>query len=267
MTDDTAADRIGGPRVGSVVAAIAILRHLGTLPAGGGVNSIARSLGLSPSSCFNILKTLTDERFLDFDSATKAYTLGPGSIAVARRALDPGGAFALARPELERLAEAFQLTGALWRVSRKARFVLLGFAESEAATRIHITVGQRLPLLTGALGRCVAAHGRFGRDALAARLADIQWASAPAIDDYLADLERVRAHGWAIDESGFMHGVTTVAAPVTDDRGHLTFCVSSILFTGQYDPERLNEIGVATVAVAERLAERIYGAPRARASR
>jgi DNA-binding IclR family transcriptional regulator len=247
------------PRVGSVASAIAILRHLGSYPAGAGVNAIARALGLGPSSCFNILKTLTTERFLDFDPVSKLYTLGPGAVVVARRALDPGGALPLVRGDLERLAERFQLTAALWRTSRE-RVFLLGFAESEATTRIHMTVGQRLPILTGALGRCVAAHGRYERAELASRLAGIQWANAPSIEDYLVEVDLARARGWAIDESCFMRGVTTIAAPVTDDLGRVAFSVSSTLFTGQYDAAKLEEIGAVTKAVADRLSGRVFGA-------
>ncbi len=259
VTTESPGEEREGPRVGSVSAAIAILRHFAVNPAGAGVNAVARATGMSPSSCFNVCKTLTRERFLDFDPDSKLYTLGPGAIVVARRALDPGGAFVLVRAKLEKLAEDFQLTAALWRASRNARAILLGFAESEAATRIHMSVGQRLPLLAGAAGRCVAAHSQMGRAELTARLAEIQWANPPSIDDYLAEVELARRRGWALDENGFMRGVTTISAPVLDDHRQVAFSVSSTMFTGQYDAARLEEIGAATLGVAQRLGARVFG--------
>ncbi len=260
MTQGPTRQDMEGPRVGSVASAVAILRHLARHPEGAGVNAIARSLSLSPSSCFNVLKTLTRERFLEFDPASKLYTVGPDAILVARRALDPGGAFALCRADLEVLADRYQLAVGLWRTSRNRRVVLLGFAESEAATRIHMTVGQRLPILTGALGRCVAAHNGFDRTDLLAKLAEVQWANAPSMKEYLADVELARQRGWAIDENGFMNGVTTIAAPVLDGQGLVAFSISCALFAGQYDKAQQEEIGLAIRGVAERLSARIFGA-------
>ena len=49
--------------VGSVVQALAILRHLSEASKPLGVTAVARALGISPSSCFNLLKTLVAEDF------------------------------------------------------------------------------------------------------------------------------------------------------------------------------------------------------------
>jgi len=250
-----------GPRVTSVVAAMAILRHLGELSSGAGVNAVARALGLSPSSCFNVLKTLAAERFVDFDPVAKTYVLGPGCVAVARRALDPTGAFAAARAEMERLADGFQLTAALWRVRRAERLILLGFAETEAATRIHLATGQRIPLFAGAGGRCAAAWGGLREDEVVRRIGEVDWACAPSAGDYLAELETTRARGWALDEDRFMRGVTTFAAPVRDEAGDLAYCVTATMFSGQHDRSRFEAIGEATAQAAQRVTERLFGQP------
>ena len=94
------------PRVGSVTSTIAILRLLATVDQPIGVNAIARRLELTPSSCFNILKTLVEEDFVNCDPETKAYSLGGGVIAIARRALDPAEAFELVRARAEERPEA-----------------------------------------------------------------------------------------------------------------------------------------------------------------
>ena len=73
----------GAPKVGSITHAFAILRHLSTATAPEGVTTIARSLGISPSSCFNILKTLAAEEYVDFNPQTKAYTLGWAPVVLA----------------------------------------------------------------------------------------------------------------------------------------------------------------------------------------
>src|SRR5690606_35221240 len=139
MTDRPATEApAAATRVPAVTAAIAILRHLAGRPAASGVTAIARATDLSPSSCLNILRTLAAESLVDFDPTSKAYTLGTGPITLARRALDPSGALDEARAGLEALARREGVTTSLWRRTAD-RLVLLGFAESGAATSIHLT--------------------------------------------------------------------------------------------------------------------------------
>lgn len=246
------------PKTPAVSAAVAILRHLAAQSAPVGVSAIARAVGLSPSSCFNIVRTLVSESFVDFDDRTKGYSLGLGSIALARKALDPTQAMEVARPALEDLASRFDVTSSLWRLSRNDRLVLIGFAESPATTRVHLTIGQRLPKYLGAMGRAVAAKSSASRAELAKSYGDLRWHRDPTLEVYLADVEAVRARGWAMDVDTFMQGVTTIAAPVVDGTGAVRFCVSSTIFSGQNDAA-LSTIGNATLDAADALARRLFG--------
>src|SRR5690606_30563119 len=197
------------PSVGSVSHAAAILRRLAELSEPEGVNAISRAVGVSPSSCFNILKTLAREELVDFDETTKRYALGSGLVTLARRALDPGQAFAVARPALERLADRHGVTVALWRLTRE-RLVLLGFADSDLATRIHMTVGQRLPMLVGAGGRCVAARLELPAEVLAQEFPKLRWQEPPTLAAYVASVAQARENGWSLDDGSFLRGVTTI---------------------------------------------------------
>lgn len=239
-------------KVGSVAQAIAVLRYLAAASNPRGVNTIARDLKISPSSCFNLLKTLVAEDFVDFDPTAKTYTLGIGPVALARRALDPESAFSLLRPELERLADRHNVAVSLWRLTRKERFVLLGFADNEMATRIHLTVGQRLPMLGGANGRCAAAYCGLSQDEIARQFAALRWQQPMTLQTFLAESALTRSRGWAMDDGVFLPGVTTVSAPVLDDADKLIFCMSAIMFHGQHTAEKLTEIGNDLVMAAKR---------------
>ncbi|MDG7115625.1 helix-turn-helix domain-containing protein, partial [Streptococcus pneumoniae] len=89
--------------VGAVAHAIRILRHLAGATAPLGVAAVARGTGISPSTCFNILRTLARARFVAFNDSDKTYSLG---LAVAELAAGLIGVShaELIRPELERLA-------------------------------------------------------------------------------------------------------------------------------------------------------------------
>jgi DNA-binding IclR family transcriptional regulator len=241
------------PQVGSVAHAAAILRRLAQLSEPEGVNAISRAIGVSPSSCFNILKTLAREELVEFDEATKRYALGPGLVMLARKALDPGQAFAVARPALERLADKHGVTIALWRLTRE-RLVLLGFADSDEATRIHMTVGQRLPMLVGAGGRCVAARLNLPPEALAREFPKLRWQEPPTLAAYVASVAEARESGWSVDDSCFLRGVTTVGASVPARSGPPAGVLSATMFAGQHDPAAWSRIGEDLAACAETLA-------------
>lgn len=247
------------PRVGSVVAAVAILRHLALHPQGAGVVALARSLGLSPSSCFNVVRTLVSEQFVEFDPRTKIYTLGVGAHVIGRAALDPLAAFQAMKPRLEAVADRFRVTSALLGLRRSDQFVIVGFCGSASATtQIHLTVGQRLPLLAGAAGRCAAAVSALDDAALERLLKKVKWAVPPDLETYKASLAFHHAHGWAFDRDAFLLGVTTLAAPVVDQKGRLQFCVSCTAFSGQHAEDELAALGEAVAGEARWLSSQLF---------
>src|SRR3546814_20541512 len=89
--------------VGAVVHAMRILRHLAGTPSPQGVAAVARGTGISPSTCFGILRTMARAGFVSFREADKNYRLG---LAVAELADGMIGSshLDLIRPEVARLA-------------------------------------------------------------------------------------------------------------------------------------------------------------------
>ena len=262
MAEDAEIARVPQRRVGSVKDAITILRYLDSRETPVGVNQIARDLDLSPSSCFNLLKTLVDEQFVDFDGMTKLYSLGSGSITLGRRALDPKGTFEMVRERLEALADRRSVTAGLWRPRRGDQLILIGFAESAAAFRIQLSVGQRLPIATGASGRCVMAFSQLDEAEIRRRFAAVKWGQTPDFKAFLSDLAEARANHWAIDESNFVKGVTTVASPCLGPEGTTEYVVTATMFTGQYPRGRLEQIADELRGQAEWLRARLFKAGR-----
>jgi DNA-binding IclR family transcriptional regulator len=251
-------------RVGSVVNAVAILRHL----AAGerhGVNVIARMLSISPSTCFNILKTLVNEEFVDFDTRSKTYSLSS----------EPTRIFGSESPLLawrEWVAEAlvaitreFSVTSGLWRVVAD-RVVLSEVFESPHKTRIHLVRGQRLPVHIGAMGRCFAAAEDLSIEAVEERITKVRWAEPPDAQAFWNDMKLVRARGWAIDEGQYLKGVTTIAAPIVGLGGSVRFCLTATMFTGQHVHETHKVIGERIGALARLAQDRLIGEPNVKAA-
>src|SRR3954467_1663618 len=94
----------------AISRAAAILRLLGKSDAPLGVQSIARELGLVPSTCLHVLRALVAEEFVSFDSDTKRYSLEAGVLTLARHWLRRNRFNDLAQPVLERLSQTFDVT-------------------------------------------------------------------------------------------------------------------------------------------------------------
>lgn len=246
------------PRVGSIAAAIAVLRHLSQIDGGQGVNAIARELGLNQSSCFNILKTLAAEKFVSFDPVSKLYSLGFGPIMLARRALDPANAFDHVRYQIDSAARAHDLTIGLWRLtSNPERMLLIGHSESDAPTRIQLSNGLRIPRMAGAMGRIVAAVRQMSRAQIAEEFAPLIWDDAPTLDNFLADVDHARVHMWAIDRDNYARGVTSLAVPVFDGTGALRYCLSLTMFSGR--AQSIESFVDFARELAQDVGERLFG--------
>ncbi len=242
------------PVVGSVAAAARIMRLLATEPAPLGVNAIARRLGLSPSSCFNILKTLVAWDFAEIDDRTKTYSLGVAPVYLARRMLKADQVMQFATPHLQQMADDYRCVSTLWRLTRTDRLVLIGLFDSRAVMNIHIEVGQRLPAMTGAMGRCIAANRRYDVEQLRATFDQLPWQSPPSFEEYVADVALAGRNGWAVDVNNFVQGVTTIAAPVPDQSGATRYCISNILFSAQPELRSIEDIGRRLSRVAAEVA-------------
>lgn len=239
-----ASDRIAGPQrdVGAVVNALRILQFLAASDAPVGVAVVARGTKISTSTCFNILRTLARARFVSFHPTEKTYALGLAMAELASGLLGVSHA-ELIRPELERLALNYETLILLWRVTDDNHLVLIDRAHSQTAIRVEIGVGYRIPMLAGAVGRCVAAALPLPPAEMRRRFAALRWQSPPTFAAYQADVARAREIGWALDDGKLYRGLVTVAAAVLDQKGRPRFGFSGVSIAGQQTQARLDDLG------------------------
>ncbi|QXF11970.1 helix-turn-helix domain-containing protein [Sphingopyxis terrae] len=232
-----------GP-VRSVSLAFAILRLLadaGPLT----LSDIGRSLGLSPSSCLNLLKTLAGEGAIERAEPGKRYRLTAAWQAAALLR-ENGGAAALAeraRPLMLRFAQRSEAAVGLWAAVSRERMQLLAHAESDAGMRLRLADEQRQPLGGGAAGRALAAAQGIDARELARRFAPVRWQAALDFETYAAQVREAAAKGFAVDE-GFAHrGVVTVAAGLAEPRPG--FCLSASIVAGSRSAAEIEALGDA----------------------
>ncbi|MBN8962685.1 MAG: IclR family transcriptional regulator [Rhizobiales bacterium] len=226
-------------QVNALSRGIAILRYLDSQGEPVGVVQIARDLKINASTCFNLLRTLVHERLAIFDPATKKYSPGLGVLALAHAALKQDGHIQLLHPQLEQIANAHKVTVMLWQLTSPDRAMVVDLAEASTPLRVQFTVGQRLPSLIGALGRCFAGHLNLSKADIKVMFKELRWQNAPTFEQYWSDVEDARRSGYAVDIGRYNRNFTTVAAPILAGNGEATMAISAITFSGDLDRPRM----------------------------
>ena len=244
--------------VRSVKYALAALRLVSVANRPLGVTEIAQGIGMSPSSCYNVLKTLASERFLVFNPTTKKYTLGSGALELSNRTRDSQRVFNDNRPRILGLANDLGVVVGFWEI-RDERLVLSGVVDSDAAIRIQMTPGQRLPLGSGAMGRAIAATLELRGQQLALHVEQARWHRSPNLTSYRREVKQATAQGWAVDKGQFIGGVTTVASVVAAGPRDPRYCLAASGFVGEVQSPKIERIGAETHRIASEIERDRFG--------
>jgi DNA-binding IclR family transcriptional regulator len=245
--------------VGALVSGLAVVRYLAASSSPVGVTHIARELQLNSSTCFNLLKTLVHEGLVNFDDSTKTYTIGLGVVELAKGALEQSAHVRMVRPILQEIASNHRVTATLWHRTRGDRVVLLDRADNEATIRVHMSIGQRLPMYIAALGRCMAAYSGLETEQLHEKFDKLRWENGPTFEVYLAEVAQVRKLGYAVDHGSYVAGVTTVSAAVLDRDALPIMAISAVGFSGQLDKSAIKDLGNLLKAKADRVSRAMTG--------
>ncbi len=218
---------------------------------------LSRRMGLPRASVFRLLQTLEHMGFVQRQGNSNHYKL---SIAVLRLGFEYLASMELAeqaRPVLEALSATTGLSSHL--VVRDAReVVFVAKALGQANLFNPIQLGARLPAHATALGRILLAdlslpelHSLYADTAL-----PVFTAKTPTSLEQLWNLvEDDRRRGFGISQGGFEAGISTIAAPVLDDRRLVCAAVSVTVHASQIDPALRDRLVIQVRAAAQQLSQ------------
>jgi DNA-binding IclR family transcriptional regulator len=245
-------------RAPAAARAIQVLKILGRSPAPLGVNAIARSLGLVPSSCLHVLRALVEEGMVQVDPVTKQYTLGLGLLSLARDMLGHNHFARLVQPELDRIAHRYGVTTTAVELDSRERMVVVAMAQAATPLKIQVSLGSRFPAYISATGRCVAAHAELDEAELKRRFSELQWQAPPRFDDWLDEVRACRKTHVAVDVGNYITGFTVVASPVAG-RGGVQQAVSAVGVSEQLSGRALAQLKRDTREAAQRVSAQLQG--------
>ena len=204
-----------------------------------GATELANRTGCAKATAFRLARTLQARGFV-VQNQDSSYRLGPRCLLLATGVHTSFDVRREALPAMEALrdetGETVQLT-----VLEGSDVVYVEQVPSSKPVRSVGTMGQRAPAhcVSGGLSQLALLPFERVRALLPSPLPRPTSASIPSLERLEAELERVRARGFAINRGGFRHDVGGVGTAVIDAHGRavasINICVP--LF-------RLEELGV-----------------------
>jgi DNA-binding IclR family transcriptional regulator len=239
---------MSGP-VRSVSQAFAILRLLaseGPMT----LSQVCRQTGLSPSSGLNLLRTLVAEAAVERATGATVYRLasawqGADLLTGAHTAR----LIARVQPLITRFARQHDTACGLWQQLGGDRLALVALGESEAATRIHMAIGQRQPVGAGSIGRALIAADADDHAAMAARFARLRWRRPLAFAGWVEQVARARQTGFGVDEGYAFPGIVSIGTLVPGTQ-RPRLCLSASVFAGARSNREIDDLGQALCQLA-----------------
>jgi IclR family KDG regulon transcriptional repressor len=223
-----------------------------------GVTDIARSLSLSKSTTFGILKSLEEEGFLVKDLLSKKYRTGNTLFELSKKILRTTDVAVTARPHLVKLMEAVDETVFLG-IREEDMVKVLDVVEPQKEFKISSPIGTRFAVTAGVFGKIFLSsmEDREVIDLLSQKgLRRYTESSIVDMDHFLREIEKTRAQGYAVDFEEYLKGMRAIAALIYS--GHFPVAAVWVVgFTSSMSDEKLPRMIASLKSTAEEISLRL----------
>ena len=229
----------------SVEVGFALLDVLAQAPAPLMLRDLAAAAHMSAAKAHRYLVSFQRLGLVVQDSTSTRYELGPATLRLGLATLSRLDAVKMARERLPTLIEATGHTMALAVWGNRGP-TLVHWQETPLAMPVSLRLGDVMPLLSSATGRCFAAFNSHGGAAekagpmieeelaLARKLGRTDLPSTPA--QLQAMVKETREQGLGRVVNVLLPGISGFCAPVFDADGHLVLGVVSLGSSATLDP-------------------------------
>ena len=219
------------PRVAApaVANAFRILDYLADFPRGAGVSEIARSIGISKSSCFNVLATLLIHEAVIKNPRRADWRLGPKLVKLGTAARRGYSYRTSLRQAVQGLVDANGLTCLVGQVLANNQGIVVIdriLPRTRHTDVVTPPIGELYPLTAPAMGRAVLAQ-LDDDEALLIAGRDPDWSTARSRQALLAKLEEIRKLGYATSIEEYEPTTHAVACllPMRGNDAGLVLCL------------------------------------------
>jgi IclR family KDG regulon transcriptional repressor len=244
----------------TVKKAMDVLDCLGDSDAPMSASEIGRKLGMSRSTVYRLLATLSAGGYVTRDrDRAEEYRLGFKILELASRLLDSVELRQQARPFLRELRDLANETVHL-AVMDRGQSSYIEKVECSQAVRMHSTIGRRGFAHCTALGKAMLAFMPADEVERILEEHGLPARTPNTITDRTAllhELERIRGQGYAIDDIENEEGIRCVGAPILDYRGQPVAALSVSGPAFRMTLARARELSVPVKATAQKISRQL----------
>ncbi len=206
---------------------------------------LSRRLKIPKSSASYILRVLENRGYLRRDDGGK-YQLGLKLMSLSSDSLTHTDIREVAKPVLQDFLKKTRLPEAHLAVLDNGRAVYIEKVENERSfIRMDIWVGHRLPVHTTSIGKILVSGmtDEEIREILELRGMEKKTPkSITSIKKFLAEIKKVRAEGYAVDDEENSEEVRCLAAPIFDANGKTIAAIGASSTILQIDKTRMPDL-------------------------
>lgn len=205
------------------------------------LSEVARATGLTRAAARRFLLTLVELGYVQTDG--RAFALTPRVLELGYAFLSSLSLPEVAVPHLELLVAETRESSSL-SILDGEDIVYVARVPTSRIMTVAINVGTRFPAWATSMGRVLLAGlddedlERYLERVALRRLTLRTIASAPTLR---AELDRVRAQGWAMVDQELEEGLRSVAAPIRNRAGRVTAAVNISTHASRYTTDDLRE--------------------------
>ena len=227
----------------SVEVGFGLLQVLGQAAGPLMLRDLAAAAGMSAAKAHRYLVSFQRLELVAQDAISTRYDLGPAALKLGLASLSRIDAVKLARERVPKIVERIgghTLALAVWGNHGPT---IIHWEESPHTVTVNLRLGDVMPLLTSATGRCFAAY--MSRDAIAPMLkeeiARAQKSGRTDLPTTLTEarqlLDEVRRRGAARVVDTLLPGIVGFCVPVFDSDGHIALGIVAVGSMATFDPE------------------------------
>jgi DNA-binding IclR family transcriptional regulator len=228
--------------VKSLIKALNIVEHLGTIEGGSTLTEISAKLRIGKSTVHRLLATLRDHDFVWLDPLSSRYVLGAKVLQLSEQLSRHSILIRYGAPILSRLSQATDETCNLGVLDGREVLYLI-MKESSHPLQVSGQVGKRLPAHCTAVGKALLSG--LSREEIIRLYGKKEDLKAPTsnsistLSDLCDHIDKVRKTGLAIDNEELYTGVVCMGTPIRNRHGRVVASISIAFPKHRIDPETL----------------------------
>jgi DNA-binding IclR family transcriptional regulator len=236
--------RVDANKSTTALRALRVMEILGSTRKSLPVAAVAKSLGADRSTAYRMLMTLVDAGYVDRDDSGKNYRLSFKLLSLGKYLLD--GEDEKSRKIMECLKQisAETLETAHYCVLDQLETILVLRSKGTQLVAVDFRIGDRSPLHCTSIGKALLAFQdvRLVEQVIEHGLTRMADRTITDPRQFRAELQRVRAQGYAYDELEFANDMRCVAVPVFEEGGIVRGGISISGPSSRFTLKRLEEL-------------------------